>query len=224
MAGFGSAAFFLSTVCIPSCGSVYAVALFSWISSCSSVGCENIRQETSAAGSLRSLVHLAAQPLHVPPSCVSALRSSVDRVRCEQVDATRREHGYYPASSLRVALLRLNTPDSTSSGPLCFEQGCNYAARGMSICLWLALSPPFPSPAALSRLVRLLFWHREPRGSGAFGLLRPSPPERRAHLGRTSWCRGRLRLRIEPAQADPTAPPASQRAARASWPAGAGWK
>ena len=117
--GFGSAAFFLWTVRIPSCGSVYAVALFSWISSCSSVGCENIRQETSAAGSLRSSVHLAAQPPHVPPSCVSALRSSVDRVRCEQVDATRREHGYYPASSLRVALLRLNTPDSTSSGPLC---------------------------------------------------------------------------------------------------------
>ena len=143
MAGFGSAAFFLWTVRIPSCGSVYAVALFSWISSCSSVGCENIRQETSAAGSLHSSVHLAAQPLHVPPSCVSALRSSVDRVRCEQVDATRREHGYYPASSLRVALLRLNTPDSTSSGPLCFEQGCMHAARGMSICRWRALEAFF---------------------------------------------------------------------------------
>ena len=31
-------------------------------------------------------------------------------------------------------------------------------------------------------------------------------------------------LGIGPARADPTAPPASQRAIRASWPAGAGWK
>ena len=143
---------------------------------------------------------------------------------CEQTMPRVASTDTTAAPSLRAAPLRRNKPDSTSGGPLCFQQGCMHAARGMSICRWPALSHPFPSPAAPSRLVRLLFWHRKPRGSGAFGLLRPSPPERRAHLGRTSWCRGRLRLRIEPAQADPTAPPASQRAARASWPAGAGWK
>ena len=51
------------------------------------------------------------------------------------------------------------------------------------------------------------------------------PPRRFAPPARCplGW-RGRLRLRIGPARADPTAPPASDRAARAFCHAGAGWK
>ena len=67
-----------------------------------------------------------------------------------------------------------------------------HAARGMSICRWLALSPPinslalsppFPSPAAPSRLVRLLFWHRKTRAKAASGPPHPARLERRAGLG-----------------------------------------
>ena len=43
--------------------------------------------------------------------------------------------------------------------------------------------PPFPSPAAPSRLVRLLFWHRKTRAEAASGPPHPARPERRAGLG-----------------------------------------
>ena len=73
----------------------------------------------------------------------------MDRVRYEQIDAARREHGCYSAPSLRVALLHLNTPNSTSGGKCSFQQGCMHAARGMSICRWRALEAlfaAFPGP------------------------------------------------------------------------------
>ena len=62
---------------------------------------------------------------------------------CEQTMPRVASTDTTAAPSLRAAPLRRNKPDSTSGGPLCFQQGCMHAARGMSICRWRALEALF---------------------------------------------------------------------------------